>query len=342
VEIYDLDTGEKRATVADDVVAITRVVDGMDQIDFVWPSVSAQDRPAATRGLHELYLTLANTGKHVQTVTVVEPQAAAVATEMARAVAGGEARLRAEPPISALLGTVTPLGNDAGTLETGLAFAAAGIPIGFVTMPMGGSTTPITMAGSLVVGMAEALSAVAMIQAAHPGAPVFICFIPSIMDLKTGDFTGGAPEDTIMGAAVGDVGHFYGLPTQCGVNSSGAKQPGWQSALDDVTTTFLSMAAGVDMLTGVGMVSGGRIFSFQEVVLAAEIAAQARAIMAGIALDGRPLDAAAGWAAGEPPSRERGAPDERATARVRELQRTHEPPALDEFLDAELRRLIGD
>ena len=90
--------------------------------------------------------------------------------QMARAVAGGEARLRAEPPISALLGTVTPLGNDAGTLETGLAFAAAGIPIGFVTMPMGGSTTPITMAGSLVVGMAEALSAVAMIQAAHPGA----------------------------------------------------------------------------------------------------------------------------------------------------------------------------
>jgi trimethylamine--corrinoid protein Co-methyltransferase len=265
---------------------------------------------------------------------------------MAHAVAGGEARLRAAPPISALLGTVTPLGNDAGTLEAGLAFAAAGIPIGFVTMPMGGSTTPITMAGSLVVGIAEALSAVAMIQAAHPGAPVFICFIPSVMDLKTGDFTGGAPEDTVMGAAVGDVGHFYGLPTQCGVNSSGAKQPGWQSALDDVTTTFLSMAAGVDMLTGVGMVSGGRIFSLQEAVLAGEIAAQARAITAGMPLDGRPLGAAAGlaagWAAAGPPSGRRNAAlEERATARVHELQRTHEPPALDPDLDAELRRLIG-
>jgi len=346
VEIYDLDSGEKRGTVADDVVAITRLVDGMDEVDFVWPAVSAQDRLAATRGLHELYLTLANTGKHVQTVTVVEPKAAAVATEMARAVAGGDARLRAEPPVSALLGTVTPLGNDPGTLEAGLAFAAAGIPIGFVTMPMGGSTTPITMAGSLVVAIAEALSAVAMIQAAHPGAPVFICFIPSIMDLKTGDFTGGAPEDTLMGAAVGDVGHFYGLPTQCGVNSSGAKLPCWQSALDDVTTTFLSMAAGVDMLTGVGMVSGGRVFSLQEVVLAAEIAAQARTIMAGIPLGGRPLVAAAsladGWADVESPSHGRGAPEERATTRVRELQRTHEPPVLDESLDAELRRLVGD
>ena len=78
--------------------------------------------------------------------------------------AGGEDALRAAPPISALLGTVTPLGNDEGTLETGLVFAEAGIPIGFVTMPMGGSTTPITLAGSLAVGIAEALSAVAAIQ----------------------------------------------------------------------------------------------------------------------------------------------------------------------------------
>ena len=261
VEIYDLESGAKRATTAADVATISRVVDALPGVDFCWPAVSAQDTPVEIRGLHELYLAIANTGKHVQTVTVVEPQMAAVAVEMARVLAGSDDKLRAEPPVSALLGTVTPLGNDAGTLEAGLVFAEAGIPVGFVTMPMGGSTTPITAAGSLVVGIAEALAAVCVIQAAFPGAPVFICFIPSVMDLRTGDFTGGAPEDTFMAAAVADVGHFYGLPTQCGINSSGAKEPGWQSALDDTTTTYLSAAAGVDMLTGVGMVSGGRIFS---------------------------------------------------------------------------------
>ena len=233
MEIYDLETREKRGTTAEDVATISRVVDALPEADFCWPAVSAQDRPVEVRGLHELYLAMANTGKHVQTVTVVEPELADVAVRMALAVSGSEEKLRAEPPISALLGTVTPLGNDEGTLEAGLIFAEAGIPIGFVTMPMGGSTTPITMAGSLVVGIAEALSSVCAIQAVVPGAPVFICFIPSVMDLKSGDFTGGAPEDTIMAAAVGDVGHFYGLPTQCGVNSSGAKEPGWQSALDD-------------------------------------------------------------------------------------------------------------
>ena len=351
VEIYDLESGEKRGTTAEDVAAIARVVDALPEVDFCWPAVSAQDRPASVRGLHELYLAIANTGKHVQTVTVVEPELAEVAVRMARAVAGSVEKLRVEPPISALLGTVTPLGNDAGTLEAGLIFAEAGIPIGFVTMPMGGSTTPITMAGSLVVGIAEALAAVCVIQAAVPGAPVFICFIPSVMDLKTGDFTGGAPEDTIMAAAVGDVGHFYGLPTQCGVNSSGAKLPCWQSALDDTTTTYLSLACGVDLLTGVGMVSGGRIFSYEEMALAVETLTQARAIARGIDLTG--IGGTAGGAASpaagpsllvDEPHRcwtagGRTTAVDHAHERVTAIVAQHRPPALDATLDAKLRRL---
>ena len=361
VEIYDLETGEKRGTTAADVATIARVVDGMPEVDFCWPAVSAQDRPVEVRGLHELYLAIAGTGKHVQTVTIVEPELAEVAVGMARAVAGSVQKLRDEPPVSALLGTVTPLGNDAGTLEAGLVFAEAGIPVGFVTMPMGGSTTPITMAGSLVVGIAEALAAVCVIEAAFPGAPVFVCFIPSVMDLKTGDFTGGAPEDTIMGAAVGDVGQFYGLPTQCGINASGAKLPSWQSALDDMTTSYLSLACGVDLLTGIGMVSGGRIFSYEEMALAAETLTQARRVAHGIDLSS--LDDAAGgagdrqtrpsrgplpaagpaliddqphryWAAGG-----RQTALDRAHERVARLAAEHEPPPLPATVDAELRRL---
>ncbi len=350
VEIYDLETGKKRGTTAEDVATISRVVDAMPEVDFCWPAVSAQDRPADVRGLHELYLAIANTGKHVQTVTVVEPDLAEVAVAMARVVAGSDERLRAEPPVSALLGTVTPLGNDAGTLEAGLVFAEAGVPIGFVTMPMGGSTTPITMAGSLVVGIAEALSAVCVVQAAFPGAPVFICFIPSVMDLKTGDFTGGAPEDTIMAAAVGGVGQFYGLPTQCGVNSSGAKLPCWQSALDDATTSYLSLACGVDMLTGVGMVSGGRIFSYEEMALAADTLSQARTIARGIDLSSLGGYAGGAAAPAAPPLIEdqpyrhwanggRPTAIDRAHERVTRIVADHRPPALDAVVDAELRRL---
>jgi trimethylamine:corrinoid methyltransferase-like protein len=340
-EIHDLDSGERRATTAADVAAIARLADALDEVDFCWPAVSAQDRPVERRGLHELYLALANTGKHVQTVTVVEPVQARVAVEIARLVAGGEREAREHPPLSALLGTVTPLGNDEGTLEAALVFAAAGIPIGFVTMPMGGSTTPITMAGSLVVAMAEALAGVALVQAAHPGAPVFVSFIPSIMDLQTGDFTGGAPEDTLMGAAVGDIGAFYGLPTQCGVNASSAKAPGWQTAMEDVTTTFVSMMAGVDLLTGVGMLAAGRVFSFAEMLLGAEIAGLARVLISG-ATSRASGGARLGLLRDGPPEGVKAHPDVSVEARerVRVLLSAHRPPPLDEALDVELQRLV--
>ena len=47
-DIYDLETGRKRPTTAADVVAITRIVDALDEID--WTTVSAQDRPVERHG----------------------------------------------------------------------------------------------------------------------------------------------------------------------------------------------------------------------------------------------------------------------------------------------------
>jgi trimethylamine--corrinoid protein Co-methyltransferase len=337
-EIYDPQDGRRRPTEGADVAAITRLVDALPQVDFCWPAVSAQDYPVERRGLWELYLALANTGKHIQTVTVVEPHLASVAVEMATAVAGGADALRAAPPISALLGTVTPLGNDRGTIEAGLVFAEAGVPIGFVSMPQGGSTTPITMAGSLVVGIAETLSAVAAVQAVVPGAPVFLCFIPTIMDLRSGDFTGGAPEDTLMAAAVGDIGRYYSLPTQAGVNASGGKLPGWQSAIDDVATTFTSLLSGVDMLAGVGMVASDSLFSCEELVLAAEITGVARRLAGGLAGTGALANAP------EPPGWLVGARDDavaRAHERVLALLAAHQPPPLEAGLDDQLRQLAA-
>jgi trimethylamine:corrinoid methyltransferase-like protein len=107
----------------------------------------------------------------------------------------------------------------------------------------------------------------------------------------------------------------------------------------------------VDMLTGVGMVSGGRIFSFAEMALGADTVAHARAIAAGIDLTaaggsaGGPAAPTAGpslvveephryWAAGG-----RQTAIDRALERVAAAAAGHRPPALAASVDAELRRL---
>ena len=209
------------------------------------------------------------------------------------------------------------------------------------------------MAGSLVVGIAEALSAVCVIQAAVPGAPVFICFIPSVMDLKTGDFTGGAPEDTDHGRRGRRRGRTStACPPSAASTRRGAKLPSWQSALDDTTTTVplpgraastcspasawcragassatrrwrwpstrsrrrATIAHGID-LTGIGGSAGG-----------------AAAPAAGPPLvDDQPHRY---WAAGGRPTAL-----DRAHERVTRIVAEHRPPALEPALDAELRRL---
>ena len=250
------------------------------------PSAPRTGRPRCA-GLHELYLALANTGKHVQTVTVVEPDLAEAAVAMAAAVAGSAEALRAAPPVSALLGTVTPLGNDAGTLEAGLVFAAAGVPVGLRDHAHGrvhhadhdgrlarrghrrGAGGRVRRAGRVPAARRCSSASSRASWTSRPGT------------------SRAAPRRTPSWAPRSRTSaRFYGLPTQCGINSSGAKEPGWQSALDDTTTTFLSLAAGVDMLTGVGMVSGGRIFSYEEMALAADTVSQARAVARGIDLSG--------------------------------------------------------
>ncbi len=89
------------------------------------------------------------------------------------------------------------------------------------------------MAGNLVVNMAAVIADLVLLELAFPGAPVFMGSAPSVMDLKTGGYTGGSPEDNLMAAAATQLAHFYGLPMAMGTMATGAKRPDWQAAVDD-------------------------------------------------------------------------------------------------------------
>jgi trimethylamine--corrinoid protein Co-methyltransferase len=159
VEVIDLLTNERRRSRLQDVAEIARVADYLEEVAFHWTAVSAQDYPAETRSLHELRAIWENSTKHVQTESIYSEREAAAAVEMAAAIAGGRKALRERPPLSITQCTVPPLGQDGGSIEAALIAAEAGIPVGFMTMTACGSTAPATLAGNLVVGNVEVLSA---------------------------------------------------------------------------------------------------------------------------------------------------------------------------------------
>ena len=68
VEVLDLESGQRRRSCLQDVADIARTADALEEIGFHWVPVSAQDRPAHTRRLHELCAIWGNSSKDRKSV----------------------------------------------------------------------------------------------------------------------------------------------------------------------------------------------------------------------------------------------------------------------------------
>jgi trimethylamine--corrinoid protein Co-methyltransferase len=233
VEILDAFSGERRRTTKQDLLDVARVADYLEGIAFHWVPISAQDCPPHSRSLHELEAVWQVSRKHVQTETIVNEPEMRAAIEMAAALVGGRQALKERPVLSIMQCTISPLAHDGGSLEAGLVAAEAGLPVGFMTMASCGSTGPVTLAGNLVVGNAEVLSALALMQMAHPGCPVYYAAAQTATDMRTGAYTGGGPEDYLFGAATNVLADYYRVPLPMGAFATGAKVPDWQAGVDN-------------------------------------------------------------------------------------------------------------
>ncbi len=369
VEVIDIHTGVKRTSELQDVADISRIADATEEVAFHWVPVSAQDKPHQTRGLHEIKTIWGNSTKHVQTESIYNEHEARAAIEMASLIAGGREQLRKRPVLSLMQCTASPLGHDGGSLDAALLAAEVGIPTGFMTMAACLTTGPATMAGNLAVGNAEVIAATAMLQLAHPGAPVFYAAAQTASDLRNGAYTGGGPEDFLFGAATNVLADYYNIPLSMGSFATGAKEPNWQAGIENSLSTFMSSIVMSDMLLGLGFLHGSRIWSFAEMMLDAEIFSIIHKMMQGITVNDETLalDAIAAVGPGGnflsqkhtrnhmrdlflPQFMDRRPYTEWETKKddardwalnkARKLLAEHQPDPLDEKLAAELERII--
>lgn len=270
-EFVDHETGASRPSTKADVATITRLADALPQIAFVWQPVAARDVPAPVQALHELHAQLGATGKHIQMMTAATAESARGVVEIARLAAGGEAELRERPIVSNFQCSVSPLVYEGGAVEAALIFAEAGVPCGFVVMPIACATGPATWGGTLVQSNAEALAGIVILETLVPGAPTFYGSCATVMDLRSGAAACGGPEDLLLQMASAQLARRYDLPSSIGTFATGAKSPDWQAGLENGLSGLASALAGADMLCGAGLLHGARVCSLEQLVLDAEI-----------------------------------------------------------------------
>jgi trimethylamine--corrinoid protein Co-methyltransferase len=368
VETLDFETGERRASRKDDVARMARVSDSLSSIAFYWPMVSAQDH-GRTAPLHELDASFRNTVKHVQTETVMGEKAARYAVRMAEVVAGDGAAMRARPPLSSLICTIAPLGQDKEGIEAGMVFAEAGIPVGFMAMPNMGATAPAAPAGALAMASAEIISALVLMQLVAPGAPVYYSVIASVMHPASAEYINTIAEKYLCHVAGVQIAHDWGVPILGGAFGVDCTEPvSWQLGRDSVYTALLTPLAGADIVVGMGLLKASTLLVPEQIILDDEIYHTHRMLAEGVdtSADGLALDviAAVGprghflaqrhtrqhmrkmWIPQlthpRPPTNGESLPDirRRAKAELDRILTEHEPEPLGEAAQAELDTIL--
>lgn len=244
--LYVLEPGSnvrRRATLSD-LRDIARVVDKMPNIDFFMLPVFPSDVDEAHIDVNRFGAALAYQGKHV-TGGVYTIEGVRNVIKMASIIAGSEDDLREKPLVSFVTCCgISPFVLDDLYSELAIEVARAGMPVITPVEPLCGTTSPVTLAGNIVVQNVDTLAGVMLMQLANPGTPVMYGCISSIADMKDLKYLSGAVEMGMMNAAASQLARHYGLPIYATAGMSDSKTLDAQSGYESAFTNLLVALAG--------------------------------------------------------------------------------------------------
>ena len=282
--IYVLDRadGTRRAATTRDVVDLVRLVDGLPHYAAQSTALVPGDVPAPISDRYRLYLALRHGAKPVVTGTFAIDGFAPM-REMLVAVRGSDAALVEKPLAIFDCCPSPPLRWSELTCRSLIDCARAGIPAELVSMPLTGATSPVTLRDAVVQHCAENLSGLVIHQLARPGAPAIYGGAPSAFDMRHGSTPMGAIETMMIDLAYAQVGSVLELPTHGYLALSDAKTPDYQAGMETGIGAVLGALAGINVVSGPGILDYLLTQSFEKLVLDHEACGMALRLVGGIA-----------------------------------------------------------
>ncbi len=277
----DPQTGEHRQWLQADLIDGYHLCDALPNIGFVMSlGIPADIDPALTYDV-QMALMLEHTTKPLVFVTN-DRASCQRAIDMAAAVAGGHAALTEQQHILLYSEPSSPLQQSQTAVDKLMLMAEHALPVVHSPGPLMGGTAPITMAGGLVMSLAEILSGLAVHQLVRPGAPFVFGAGLHHMDMSSAQICYGGPEFQLTKAAVAELGRWYGIPTWGYAGCSDAKLLDEQASLEAMLSVLMARLCGSNLVHDVGYMESGLTTSFEMIVLTDELVAMTDGIMQGL------------------------------------------------------------
>ncbi len=281
LNFLDPETGAHRPFTQADITNGYRLCDALPNIHFVMSiGIPSDVAPSLTYDV-QMALMLEHTTKPIVFVTN-DGASCRRAIDMAAAAAGGHEALREHQHILLYSEPSSPLQQSETAVDKLLLMAEHELPVVHSPGPQMGATAPITMAGGLVMSLAEILSGLVVHQLRNPGAPFVFGAGLHHMDMSAMQICYASPEFQLTKAAVAEMGRWYGLPTWGYAGCSDAKVMDEQAALEAMLSVLMAKLSGANLIHDVGYMESGLTTSFEMIVLTDELVAMTDHLMKGI------------------------------------------------------------
>lgn len=288
LNLLDSQTLEVRRPLSQDLADFTRLTDAMQNIQAQSTALVVSDVPDAVVDRYRLYVVLKNSPKTIVTGTF-SADGLSDMRDMLTAIVGSEQELARRPMAIFDLCPSAPLKWGGFIVQDLIDCARHRIPAEILPMPQLGATGPVTLAGSLVQLNAEFLSGLVISQLANPGAPVIYGGSPTTFDMRYCTSRLGAIETIMMGCAYTQIGKYYGLPTHMYLGLSDAKVIDTQCGFESGIGITLGALAGINMISGPGMLDFENCQSFEKLVIDDTICGMALRLIRGIDVNDQTL-----------------------------------------------------
>lgn len=249
VQALDVNTGDYRQTVLQDLYDYSRLEDTLDNLHFVIRQCIANDLPdARDLDINTAYAVMSGTSKHIVT-SFFHPDHLREAVRMYDMSLGDDVSFRNRPFAQAIVVvSVSPMKFSPEGCEVLTAAVEEGMPAIMVSVPQSGATSPAALAGHLAQGHAEVLAALTYVNLLKPGHPALFGNWPFVTDMRTGAFIGGGGEFAVLAAAAAQLGRHLDIPTGIASGMSDSKLPDVQSGWEKGFLTALPGLAGGNLI----------------------------------------------------------------------------------------------
>jgi trimethylamine--corrinoid protein Co-methyltransferase len=145
-----------------------------------------------------------------------------------------------------------------------------------LTQAMCGGTSPATMAGTVVAGVADILAGWAAVHALNPEMELLGATLTGAVDMRSGNMSICCPESLLQDAAICEVfRRLYGgggLHVALSGEYTDARVPGLHAAYEKaVKAILISEYIGTPPYVGNGLIENGKTFSREQALLGLEM-----------------------------------------------------------------------